>query len=221
MSLTTDQLIDRLGADLRPVRRLAHPLVRAAAWLGAVVVIAVVLASLAQLGAIEHRLRAAPDLWAAALGAGATAVLAAVATFELSLPDRRSAWAALPLPGVALWVGASGIGCLRQWVIPDAGPATLHDAGHCFMFIVCLSVPLSILTVLMIRRACPLRPDLAMATGGLAVAAAAATLLTFFHQHDASAIDMLVHAVAVTLVVAANRVFGGWLLGLRSSSGRL
>lgn len=217
MSLTTDQLIDRLGADLRPVRRLAPPLVRTAAWLAVVVAIALVLASLAHLGAIEHRLRAAPDLWAAALGAGATAVLAAIATFELSLPDRHPAWAALPLPGLALWVGASGIGCLRQWVIPDDAPADLHDASHCFAFIVGLSIPLSLLTVLMIRRACPLRPNLTMAMGGLAVAAAAATLLTFFHPHDASAIDMLFHVVAVTLVVVANRLLGGWLLNVRQS----
>ena len=220
MSLPVDDLIGRLGADLRPVRRLRPPLARAALWLAAVAALALGLASLARLGAIEHRLMAVPDMWAATLGAALTTVLAAVATFELSLPDRRPGWALLPLPGLALWVGASGLGCLRHWVIPDMHPATLRDSGDCFSFIVGLSIPLSILTVLMIRRACPLRPNLTAATGGLAVAAAAATLLTFFHPYDASAIDMAVHAAAVTLVVASNRLLGGWLLAPKIFSGR-
>ena len=68
------------------------------------------------------------------------------------------------------------------------------------------------MTILMIRRAFPLRPNLTAMTGGLSVAAASATLLTFFHPYDASAIDMLVHTCAVTVVIVVNRVLGGWLL---------
>jgi hypothetical protein len=217
MSVPVDDLIDRLGADLRPVRRLRSPWIRAGFWLSGVAALALALASIAKLGAIEHRLMAVPDMWAATLGAAATMILAAVATFQLSLPDRRPAWALLPAPGLMLWIGASGLGCLRSWVIPGMQPATMHDADGCFTFIVGLSIPLSILTVLMIRRACPLRPNLTAATGGLAVAAAAATLLTFFHPHDASAIDLAMHALAVTLVVCANRLLGGWLLTPRIS----
>ena len=212
MSLPLDQVIDQLGADLRPVRRLPPPMIRAAQWLAVVVVVAVCLAGFARLGAIEHRLTAVPDMWEATLGAALTAVLGAVATFQLSVPDRRSGWALLPLPGLALWIGASGLGCLRGWVIPEMHPATFKESQDCFSFIVGLSIPLSAMTILMIRRAFPLRPNLTAMTGGLSVAAASATLLTFFHPYDASAIDMLVHTCAVTVVIGANRVLGGWLL---------
>lgn len=212
MSLPTDQVIARLTDELRPVRRLPSPAVRAAQWLGIVGGLAACLAIFAKFGAIEHRLGAVPDMWEATLGAALTAVLGAVATFQLSLPDRRTGWALLPLPGLALWIGASGLGCLRDWVIPDMHPATLRESGHCFTFIVGVSVPLSILILLMIRRAYPLRPNLTAITGGLSVAAASAALLTFFHPYDASAVDLLVHAVAVTTVIVANRVVGGWLL---------
>ena len=38
-----------------------------------------------------HRLMAAPDIWLAAMGSMLTTVFAAMAAFELSLPDRKAA----------------------------------------------------------------------------------------------------------------------------------
>jgi hypothetical protein len=213
MSRPIDTLIAELGADLRPVRRLMGPLARAGLWLAVVAAAAAALASVADLRAIADRLSSVPDMWTAVIGSVATMLLAAVATFELSLPDRHPAWAVLPLPALALWIMGTGLGCLRHGAIPDLHAASMRESGSCFTFIVVLSIPLSVLTVLMIRRACPLRPNLTAATGGLAVAAAAATLLNFFHPYDAGAIDMAVHAAAVALVVLVNRTLGGWLLG--------
>jgi hypothetical protein len=63
--------------------------------------------------------------------------------------------------------------------------------------------------VIMLRRACSLAPSLTAAIAGLASAAAAATLLNFFHPFDAALSDLAVHAVAVVIVVAAVRGFGG------------
>lgn len=211
-SAQLDDLIGELGADLRPVRRLSPPLVRAAVWLGLVATTALVLAWFADLPGIAYRLRDVPDMWLAVLGSTLTTVLGAVAAFELSFPDRKPAWALLPVPGLILWIAGTGMGCLRAWVIPDLHAATFLEARVCFTFIVTLSIPLSIVMVLMIRRACPLRPNLTAATGGLAVAAAAATLLNFFHPYDAGATDIAVHIVAITLVIAVNRLFGGRLL---------
>ena len=91
-------------------------------------------------------------------------------------------------------------------------PASLAEAKTCFTFIVALSVPLSIVTIFMVRRAFPMRPNLTAATGGVAVAAAAATLLNFFHPYDVGAIDLAVHVVAIGLVILANRAVGGRLL---------
>jgi hypothetical protein len=207
-----DRLIRDLAADLAPVRRLASPALRALGWLAVVVALAVALATFANVAAMWHRLIGAPDMWLAVLGSAATAILAAIAAFELSLPDARRAWALLPLPAALLWIAASGVGCLRAWFVPGTHAADISEARDCLMFIVGLSVPLSVLLILMLRRACSLQPGLTATIGGLAVAAAAATLLNFFHPFDAAATDLVVHAGAVALVVAANRVFSGRLL---------
>lgn len=213
ISAAHDRLIRGLAADLKPVRRLPPPLLRALAWLAAVAATALALAAFADLNAVWQRIAAAPDLWLAVCGSAATAILAAVAAFELSLPDASRAWAALPLPAAILWIAASGFGCLRVWIAPQTHVASLSEARDCLIFIVALSVPLSALLFAMLRRACPLQPGLTATVGGLAVAAAAATLLNFFHPYDAAATDLAVHAIAVALVVAANRALSGRIFG--------
>jgi hypothetical protein len=208
-----DHLIHRLGDDLNPVRRLPSPLLRASCWLGAVAALAIGLAAFADLDALWQRVTAAPDLRFAVIGSVLTAILAAVAAFELSLPDASRGWAALPLPAALLWIGASGFGCLRIWVAPRTHVADLSEARDCLIFIVALSVPLSLLLLAMLRRAWPLYPGLAATIAGLAVAAAAASLLNFFHPYDAAATDLVVHAAAVALVIGANRLFGVRVFG--------
>ena len=203
---TYDPLIQGLAADLTPVRRLPPPLQRTLFWLGAVAIVTVILAAFADLTATERRLTAAPDMWLAITGSTLTAVLATMAAFQLSLPDGRTIWALLPMPSALLWVGASGLGCLRTWLIPGTHDASLAEAKDCFVFIVGLSIPLSVILILMLRRGYSLWPNLMGVMGGLAVAAASATLLNFFHPFDAAATDLSMHAVAVTVVVFANQL---------------
>jgi hypothetical protein len=204
-----NDLIEALTTDLQPVKRLHSPLLRGLAWLAAVVAIALVLARISDLSELAGRLAAAPDMWVAVLGSAATTVLAALAAFELSLPDRSRAWALLPLPAAFLWILASGLGCLRAWLIPDTSTATMNDEKNCLLIIVGLSIPLSTLLIVMLRRGFSLEPGLTAAMAGLAAAAASATLLVFIHPFDASASDLSVHALAVGLVVLANFLLGG------------
>jgi hypothetical protein len=212
-----DGLIRALGADLTPIRRLASPALRALGWLVMVGAIGVAFATVADVHAMMRRFAAAPDIWLAGTGSMLTAVLAVLAAFQLSLPDRKAAWALLPLPAVVVWIGASGIGCLRQWLVPNTHPATLEEAESCLAFILCISIPLSILLVAMQRQGHSLRPNLAAVVGGLACAAAAASLLNFIHPYDAAATDLAVHAFAVGAVIVANRIIGGRLLADRSN----
>ncbi len=207
-----DRLIEALAAELRPVRPLRPPFLRAAVWLGTVAVLAALLAVFSDLGAVGRRLAAAPDLYLAVVGSVLTSILGAVAVFELGVPGRSRAWVLLPLPALLLWVGASGLGCLRAWLAPDTHVAVLGEARDCLVFIVSLSLPLAVVLFAMLRRAHALYPGLAAATGGLAVAAAAASLLNFFHPFDAAATDLAVHAVAVAGVVAISRAFAGRIL---------
>ena len=205
-------LIRDLATDLTPVRRLRPPSVRTFSWLVIVAATAVILAMIADLSALGHRLAAAPDVWLAVTGSALTAILAAFAAFQLSLPDARRAWALLPVPATLLWIVASGFGCLRVWFVPGTQAADLSEARDCLIFIIGLSVPLSALLVIMLRRGCPLQPGLTAATAGLAAAAAAATLLNFFHPFDAAATDLAVHVLAVSLVIAGNSALSGRLL---------
>jgi hypothetical protein len=185
---------------------------RALIWLAFVVAVAIALAMTCDVESMLGRFVAAPDLCVAAMGSMLTAVLGAVAAFQLSLPDRKPYWALLPMPAVVLWVSASGMGCLRPWAIAEIYPMSLGGSDHCLLFIVALSTPLSMLLVMMLRRGCSLRPVLTSALGGLACASAAASLLNFIHSHDTSPPDMLVHAFAVGAVVLANGIFGGLIL---------
>jgi len=209
MNASNDRLISALSASLRRVRPLPSPALRTLIWLMLVVAIAVVLATFADVAAIWHRVTAVPDMWLAVLGSITTMTTAAFAAFELSLPDRSRAWVFLPLPATALWVGASGLGCLRAYVLPGTHVAAIGETRDCLLFIVGLSIPLSIALFVMLRRAYSLTPPLTAAMAGLAAAAAAATLLNFFHPFDAAATDLAVHAVAVGIVIAAARVAGG------------
>jgi hypothetical protein len=202
-----DRLIERLAADLRPVRPVS-PAWLAAGWLLVLIVFAGYLASMSDLHAMMGRLMAAPDMWLAAVGSALTGMLAVVAAFMVSVPGRSTRWALLPLPPLALWIWESGMGCARGWRlpgIPDTGPGF---SDHCFMFICGLSLPLSLLLIVLLRWTFPLRPNLTLALGGLAAAGAAATLLNFFHPYDASVSDLVTHAFAVGLVVVVNRLFG-------------
>lgn len=202
----TDLLIDRLSTELRPVRRIAPAWARAAAWLALVGLFAVVLAARADLPAVAARLMSYPDMWLAVVGSVSTALLGSFAAMQLSLPDRSHRWALLPLPAAALWLGASGLGCLRQEFVALVHPATMHDAMmDCMPFILGTSLVLAVPLAVLLWRARPLRPELVAGVGGLATAAAAASLLWFEHPFDASFADLAVHVAAVLLVVLACR----------------
>jgi hypothetical protein len=212
MADSNDQLIGALAANLRPVRPLPRPALSALFWLVLVAAIAAALATFADMAAMWQRMTAIPDMWLAALGSIATTATAAFAAFAVSLPDRSRAWALLPLPPAVLWIAASGLGCLRAYVLPGTHVAAIGETRDCLLFIIGFSVPLSVVLIVMLRRAYSLAPPLTAAMAGLASAAAAATLLDFFHPFDASATDLAVHAVAVVIVIAAVRAFGSRVL---------
>ncbi len=205
-------LIDRLGTELVPVRRLLPPWLRTAGWLLLVAAIAAVLLMHYGAAPMLRRWAGAPDLGWAGVGAVVTAISAAWAAFALGVPGRAATWAWLPLPGALLWIGASGLGCLRAWVAPGTQLASAPQSADCLIFIISFSIPLSALLIVLLRRACPLRPMLAAVLIGLASAAASASLLEICHSFDAAATDLLTHALAVAAVVAVNAAMGGRLL---------
>jgi hypothetical protein len=199
MATDTDQLIARLSADARPVQRLRHPIVRAGLWLiGVAIGGALLAARSSHLDAFMERAHD-PRQIIELIATLATGILAIVAAFEMSLPDRSRAWALLPMPALALWLATTGLGCLRAWIAGEA--ADMAESMDCFIIIVGTSIPLGLALTWMLRRAKPLAPAPVAAIGGLGVAAIGAFLLQFFHPFDVTAIDLAFHAAAITIVV--------------------
>lgn len=203
-----DRLVEDLVARLEPVHPLPSPGRRALAWTGAALALGLALFGVLELEGLRGPRPAETPF--VLLGAVLTALAAAFAAFATSVPGRSARWALLPLAPAALWIGASGPGCLRALAGP--GIEAPHALPGCFTFLLGVSLPLSVLLVLMLRRACPLRPNLTAALGGLAVAAAAAALLMPFHPQETTATDLLVHAATVLGVIGLNGMAGGRLL---------
>ena len=207
-----ESLIHALGAELAPVRRLRSPAWRTLGWIFLLLALAAWLAWHYGLTAMLQRWAAAPDLGWAGLGAVLTALSAAWAAFSLGVPGRSPKVAWIVLPPALLWIGASGLGCLRGWVATDTVVATAEQATGCLQFILIFSIPLSVVMVLLLRRAYPLRPVLTAVMIGLASAAGSASLLESCHEFDAAATDLAMHAIAVAIVVGVNAWCGGRLL---------
>jgi hypothetical protein len=199
----TDRLIEQLSRTLRPVRPLQRPLLRALAWLAyAALVVAAIVAANGLSPHLPQQMARTPFVleWAAA---ALTGILAAVAAFHLSLPDRSARWALLPLPALALWVASLGYGCLSDWL--SAGPQALSVSASfdCFQAIVLTSLPLGVGLILMLRHAGPVRPTLTAFCGALAAAALAASGLSLYHGIDAAVMILVWHVGTAALIAAA------------------
>jgi hypothetical protein len=204
------RLIGELGTDLRPVRRLPRPWVRTVLWLAVVGAVAAFLVAtrslLPALGIVGNDPYMLPGAWASL----ATAVLAAVAAFELSLPDRSDAWALLPVPALLVWVVLNGLGCLATLAVPGT-QTTFPQFLVCLTLLLCISAPLTLAMIVMLRRSRPLRPLRVALLGGLAASGAAATLLVLVHPHDSAVLDLAAHGVAVAVIMGLNLLLGGRL----------
>ena len=204
----TPDLIDALVECAAPVRRLRPPLTRAALWL---LFAALVLG----LFAIAHGLR--PDLGdrlrqplfvIGMFGALATGILAAVASFGISLPDSSRLWALLPLPALVVWISTIGYGCLTDWVSFTPDGVRLGETVRCFATLVMTSVPLSIAILAMLRYAALLRALEVSVLGGLAVAALTSFALSLFHDLNATVMILIWNLGSAALIAALASLFG-------------
>jgi hypothetical protein len=174
---------------------------RAAAWLAvALVLLGLAVWLLADWRAFLARM-AAPRRAVQCAAIGLTALTAIFAAFQRSVPGRSATWAALPLPPLALWLGASGLGCLQNGWSLHGPHGFVGDSPHCFVFIVAVSVPLSIAMFAALRRSRPIAPLSVAALGTLGVAALAASVLQFFHPFDITVIDLAFHLAGVAVVM--------------------
>jgi len=208
----TPDLIETLVECATPVRRLRPPLMRAGLWLAFAALILVLVA-------IAHGLRSdlaiqmqRPLFLVGMMAALATGILAAIASFQISLPDSSRWWLLLPVPPLALWVSTIGYGCLTDWV--SIGPDGVHmdEALRCLATLLMTSVPLSIAILLMLRYAALLRPTEVCVTGGLAVAAMTAFALSLLHDLDATIMILVWNLAVAALIAGLASLFGRSML---------
>ena len=205
--ITTPDLIESLVARAEPVRRLRPPLARAAAWLlfaGLMLVLMVAIKGLRpDLGLSLRQPGFAIDV-AAAL---ATGILAAVAAFIVSLPDRSQLWLWLPVPALLVWIVNIGHSCLTAWV--DLQPGMhLGDETGCVAALVLTATPLALTLLLMLRHTALFNPTPVAIVGSLAVAGITASLLPLFHNHDASVLILVWNLGIAALLTSAAGAFG-------------
>lgn len=185
--METSDLIQSLAAHTRPVRRLRPPLVRAASWL----LLAAVLMGLLVLrhGPRPQLLERMQDVVFATnmISALLTGVLATIATFFVSLPDRSRWWLLLPAPALVAWISTIGYQCFAGWVPVPPGSVTMEAASSCFATLVLTSLPLSLVMLGMLRYTVALRPTAVILMGSLAISAITASALSMFHPLDATA----------------------------------
>ena len=208
----TQDLIDAIVQTATPVRRLRPPIIRAGLWLAfAAIVLGLIAIAHGVRPDFSDRVRQ-PLFVLSMVGALATSILAAVASFRLSLPDSSRLWAVLPLPALALWVATIGYGCLTDWV--SMGPDSVHmgEAIRCFATLFMTSVPLSIVMLVMLRYAALLRPLEVSVMGGLAVAAVTAFALSLFHGLDATVMILIWNLGVAALIAALGSFFGRSML---------
>lgn len=221
--ITTDELIRSLAAEMKPVRRLRSPLFRAACWL---LLGTVVLTLLAVNQGIRpdllQRLRE-PAFAASLAGAMLTGILAAVAAFLVSLPDRSRLWLLLPAPALAIWLSNIGYQCMTRWVAIGPDGVDPGEAARCFATLVLASLPLSLAMLVMLRYAALVRPAPVAFMGGISVAAITATALSVFHSADASVMILMWNVGTAILFGGVGGLFGrsmfGWVAARAEMAG--
>jgi len=206
--IATPDLIESLAANMKPVRRLRPPVTRAACWLLlAALVVALLAVSQGIRPDLAHRLRD-PAFAAGMAGAALTGVLAAVAAFLVSLPDRSRLWLILPAPAAAIWLSNIGYQCLTQWISLGPNGVSLGEATRCLATLVLTSLPLSLAMLVMLRYAAPLRPTAVTFMGSLSVAAITATALSLFHAGDATLMIIMFNVGTAAMFVGLGSLFG-------------
>jgi hypothetical protein len=214
--MDTDEIIARLAHDAPPVRRLAHPLARAARWLAV---------ALSSAGAVAWAMSLRPDLGAKMndtrfvveqISALLTAATAAVAAFATTVPGRSRNWIALPAIPLAIWLGSIGLGCVSEFLKGSVG---FESDWMCFPAIAMVGAIPALVMVAMLRAGAPLLPHTTIALGGLAAAALGDFGLRLFHTVDGGLMVLVWQIGSVVALTWLSGHAGPHLLRWRHSRG--
>lgn len=196
-----DRLIERIAKHGVPVRPLGPPVLSALLWLLGIAFAVTVAATLVGTVSVFVDRLSDPEFLPAWVASGAAGVLATIAAFELSRPDRSWHWALLPWPAVAAWLSFTGYSCFRNWIVKGPDGFLLGESAMCFAFVLMLGGALGAALMFALRRSYPGHLRWFVATLGIATASIAAAALPLFHSVDATYLDLAAHVSATALVI--------------------
>lgn len=206
--MNTDQLIDRLAADLKPVRRLMNPTERAALWT-ALALVAVAI-GVVYFG-VRHDIATAwtnPGLLARLGLLAATMWLSIVAAFRLSVPGGETRafarWWPLVCLGVLAAVSAGEV--VAAWLVGD--PGSPLRSWTCVRKVAFVGAVPAIVSITLISRGFAIEPRWTAMLGVLAAGAAGALTSELACPIHAPMHVMLWHITPVVVSTAIGALVG-------------
>jgi hypothetical protein len=184
--METERLVERLTAELTPVRRLARPGVRLAWWL---------LISVPAAGLVAWGFGLRPDLAArladrtflVAEGAALlTALVGIYAALCAGLPDQPGWKVWLPVAPMALWLAVLGRQCLDVFLRLGPQGLSITPDAMCLPAIALGGIVPALAIAVMLRRSGKFRTTHACLCGALGAAALGAAALRLYHMEDAA-----------------------------------
>jgi hypothetical protein len=216
MTTDTKQLIRQLADDANPVRPLARPYTRAAAWL-AIAISYIVLILLIMPSRHDVSSKLDDHLFVIEqIAAFATGMAAAVAAFASVIPGYSRRWIVLPVLPLAIWLASLGPGCVQELNQFGIQHLPLQHNPWCLPFIVLFGAIPAIALAVMLRRGAPLTPHLTAALGGLAAAGLANVGVRIIHPEDVSMMLLVWHVGSVMALSAVAGGTGHYFLNWRS-----
>ena len=201
--MSTEDLIGRLVRDAAPVKRSSSPSVLLAKW-SAIVLLYIaagvlIIGTRDDLATIWHE----SGFIVHTLIVLSVTVLAAMAAFQMSIPDRQQ----------RLLAASSAIALVAWlvWLVSALMSASEPHAGHglkCLRNIIVLAVPLGVLTYSMIRKAAPLQTGIAGWLAALSAAAAADFATRFVCRNDDALHSLVWHFIPILGLACIGVVLG-------------
>jgi hypothetical protein len=211
----TDRLIRTLAGDAVRVRRLPHPMTRAAIWLAlSATYVAVVVTAYRALGT-PIVLTEDGGFLVEQVATIVTALTAAVAAFCCIVPGRSRLIALVPLLPLAVWLASMGKACAASWHLLVDGGAAAENAWECVPPSVLIGLGPAIIILVMLRRGAPLYPRSTIALGALAAAALGNLGLRLFHEGDVTVVMLAWQLIAMAGLTLLAGLMGPRLLAWR------
>jgi len=202
MVMDTSRLITEIVAEAKPVPRLPPPWMRTAIWLGLAIPAAIVVIAVHGLDVDLATAVGDNRFVIEQLATAATALVAALAAFDSTIPGRSRRWYWLTLIPLAVWLATVGAGCVSEW--QTLGPASLRlrlDSACLLPMVLIGTVPV-VTMIAMLRKGAPLSPRLTLVLGALATAGLVNFALRFFHVGDVSIMVLVWHLGMVAALSA-------------------